>query len=204
MKTLLVSEEENAVKNISQYLQSIGSEMICYHNVLKALDNIDEISPHLVIVDAESFPRLWKVFVQFIICDPKFEKTLFVLISKNEQSDDEQEKMEQLGIKRMISSDLSETDKKVLYNLLTQNNLISERDATTFIFSHPVSDVIITGQIISMFSSVIIFEPEKKELTKDIKPGTIIKSCTLKIGQAVTEPIVKVLKNDSSIQFQIL
>ena len=67
MKTLLVSEEENAVKNISQYLQSIGSEMICYHNVLKALDNIDEISPHLVIVDAESFPRLWKVFVQFIL-----------------------------------------------------------------------------------------------------------------------------------------
>ena len=204
MKTLLVSEDQNALENTSQYLQSIGSETICYHNALKALDNLDEISPHLIIIDAECFPRLWKVFVQFIVCDPKFEKTLFILIANEEQSDEEQEKMEQLGIKRIISPDLTETDKKVIYNLLTQNNLISERDSTTFIFTHPLTDVIITGQIISMFSSVIIFAPEKKMLTNDIKPGTIIKSCTLKIGQAVTEPVVKVLKNDSTIQFQII
>ena len=130
-------------------------------------------------------------------------KAIFIEVDEL-MSDEEQEKMEQLGIKRIISPDLTETDKKVIYNLLTQNNLISERDSTTFIFTHPLTDAIITGQIISMFSSVIIFAPEKKMLTNDIKPGTIIKSCTLKIGQAVTEPVVKVLKNDSTIQFQII
>lgn len=205
MKTLLITASETETENCAQYLESIGSENITYRWPVKAMDNISEIAPHLVVINADDFPRLWKTFVQFMRADPTFDHAIIFLVSGHDLSEKEQEKAQTLGIKKVLPRKLSETDKRTIYNMLVQGNLVSEKTSMQFAFRHPADYRIITGRIMSMFSSIIIFKPEKRYLIDNIKPGTVIKSCTLKIGHTTTEPPVKVLSNNGlELELQIL
>ncbi len=205
MKTLLITASETETENCAQYLESIGSENITYRWPVKAMDNISEIAPHLVVINADDFPRLWKTFVQFMRADPTFDHAIIFLVSGHDLSEKEQEKAQTLGIKKVLPRKLSETDKRTIYNMLVQENLVSEKTSMQFAFRHPADYRIITGRIMSMFSSIIIFKPEKRYLIDNIKPGTVIKSCTLKIGHTTTEPPVKVLSNNGlELELQIL
>ena len=205
MKTLLITASREETDNCAQYLESIGSENITYRWPVKAMDNISEIDPHVLVINADDFPRLWKTFVQFIRADSKFDKVIIFLVSGSDLSEKEQEKAQVLGIKKVLPRKLTETDKKNVYNMLVQEDLVTEKTSMQFAFRHPADYHIVTGRIMSMFSSIIIFKPERRYLIDNIKPGTVIKSCTLKIGHTTTEPPVKVLANNGlELELQIL
>lgn len=206
MKTLiLASDAEKSVQNCTDFLLSIGSEIIAYKWPLKAIDNIDEIKPHLILIDVDSFPRLWKTVTQFVNADKNFDNCFIVLVSKDSLSEEENKKAKALNIDLVLNKNMNEPEKKRLHTLLSNEGLISKHITQNLIFKHPQTYNIITGQIACMFSSVIIFHPDNPLLTENIKIGTIIKSCTLTVGQAVIEPLLKVVKNvKTEIQFQIL
>ena len=205
MKTLLITASEIETDNCAQYLESIGSENITYRWLVKAMDNICEINPHILVINADDFPRLWKTFVQFLRSDSMFDRLIIFLVSHRGLSEREQDKAKTLGIIKVLPRTLNEIDKKNVYNILVQENLVSEKISIQFAFRHPVDYRIVTGRIMSMFSSIIIFKPEQRYLIDNIKPGTIIKSCTLKIGRTSTESPVKVLSiNGLELELQIL
>ena len=64
MKALLVADDEKAINNISEVLKAAGYDTIVYTWLLKALDNIEEIAPHLIIVSTGDYPRHWKTLAQ--------------------------------------------------------------------------------------------------------------------------------------------
>lgn len=65
MKALLIANSARTIDNISQVLEAAGYDVIIYRWLLKALDNIEEISPHLIIISAKEYPRHWKILAQF-------------------------------------------------------------------------------------------------------------------------------------------
>ena len=65
MKALLVADDEKAINNISEVLKSAGYDTIVYRWLLKALDNIEEIAPHLIVVSTADYPRHWKTLSQY-------------------------------------------------------------------------------------------------------------------------------------------
>lgn len=65
MKALLIADDELAITNISQVLETAGYDVIVYKWLLKALDNIEEIAPHLIVVSTKDYPRHWKTLTQF-------------------------------------------------------------------------------------------------------------------------------------------
>ena len=65
MKALLVADDEKAINNISEVLKSAGYDTIVYKWLLKALDNIEEIAPHLIVISTADYPRHWKTLAQY-------------------------------------------------------------------------------------------------------------------------------------------
>ena len=65
MKALLIADDDDVIKKIQTALSDDGFDVITYRWLLKALDNIEEISPEAIIVSASSYPRHWKILAQF-------------------------------------------------------------------------------------------------------------------------------------------
>ena len=66
MKALLVLEDKEKLSLLNKKLTETGYDTICYQWLLKALDNIEEIAPHLIFISAIDYPRHWKTFVQHV------------------------------------------------------------------------------------------------------------------------------------------
>ena len=65
MKALLISDNENITSPLDSFLKQNGYDTIIYTWLLKALDNVEEIKPDLIILSAEEYPRHWKTLIQF-------------------------------------------------------------------------------------------------------------------------------------------
>lgn len=124
MKILIVSDNAEKVSVMDKALQSNGYDTIIYHWLLKALDNIEEISPDFTIVSVYDYPRHWKTLAQFEksgICRKNGNVILYV---PEDFSEDEKEKAKALGIKGTFSS----VSEEGINNLLS---LIGKEPANT-------------------------------------------------------------------------
>ena len=101
MKALIVLDDKEKLSSISEKLTNAGFDTICYQWLMKALDNLEEISPHLVIISAEDYPRHWKVFVQHIKAHFKDDNTK-VFLQTSSLTEEEQKKVKYLGIQDII------------------------------------------------------------------------------------------------------
>ena len=61
----------------------------------------------------------------------------------------------------------------------------------------------ITGKVESFNDSKLVFLPDNPEDTANIAVDTIIKKCTLKVDNQINTVEVKVIKNDTEIEFLI-
>ncbi|MCQ2586018.1 MAG: hypothetical protein MJ185_10545 [Treponema sp.] len=119
MKAIIISDEENVISKLDESLISNGFDTIIYRWLLKALDNIEEIRPDLVIVSANEYPRHWKTLTQFITSGIGGDKTKVFLLTLSSLGDDETEKARALGIKGFIPS-VDEYGISILTDLLME------------------------------------------------------------------------------------
>lgn len=104
MKALLVADDEKAISNISEVLKIAGYDVITYKWLLKAMDNIEEITPHLIVISTKDYPRHWKTLAQYssnIICDYTPE---VILYADDDLDEDELKKAEMLNVRGIFNS----------------------------------------------------------------------------------------------------
>lgn len=104
MKALLVSDDSLAVENISRVLEIAGYDVIVYKWLLKALDNIEEIAPHLIIISTKDYPRHWKTLTQFAKTNMQFYKPQIILYAEGGLSEEDEKKAEYLGVRGIFYS----------------------------------------------------------------------------------------------------
>ena len=234
MKALIISDANDIINEFTEYYKSQNYDVIVYRWLMKALDNIEEIDPDLIFVNATEYPRHWKILSQYVKGIDKNPK--IVLFSSLPLSDEDREKAECLQIDSIVNSteDLEEIctlndicqDSEV--NLPETENIIEQEQSETveiqeeekiektdeqptlpetkvckFLFSNPENFVLITGKVESFENSKLIFLPDNPEDTANIAVDTIIKKCTLKVDNQINTVDVKVLKNDTEIEFLI-
>lgn len=152
MKALIVLDDKEKLASLSSKLTNAGFDTICYQWLMKALDNLEEISPHLVLISAEDYPRHWKVFVQHIKLHNDETKVFLITSSLTEE---EQKKVEILGIEDIIY-DIDSELQKVFLAFDSQNHQQTE----------PVSELEPTLQAEPLFEpepalkAEPLFEPE--------------------------------------------
>lgn len=120
MKAIIISDEADIISKLDETLVSNGFDTIIYRWLLKALDNIEEIRPDLVIVSASEYPRHWKTLTQFITSGIGGDKTKVFLLTLTPLGDDEIEKAKALGIKGFVPSVNEDGIEKLTSLLLEQ------------------------------------------------------------------------------------
>ncbi|AEE16775.1 hypothetical protein [Treponema brennaborense] len=103
MKALIVSASKNNTDLLVSYAHDAGYDTITYTWLLKALDNVEEITPHLVILSAVDYPRQWKTFIQYAeSCIPGFKPDI-VLLAPAGFDESEIQKAHWLGVRGYIT-----------------------------------------------------------------------------------------------------
>lgn len=132
MKALIVCDDSTIIEKTKKIVEDCGCDTIIYRHVIKALDNIEEISPDLVVISACDFPRHWKTFVSYAETTKK-EKIPTILFAPKGFSAEEEKKAGALGILGMYSdTSISETLKlrNLLLKLVPEKNSAQQRDAS--------------------------------------------------------------------------
>ncbi|MBP3449879.1 MAG: hypothetical protein J6K22_05395 [Spirochaetaceae bacterium] len=278
MKAVIIAESENIIEEFSQYYKENGYDIIVYRWLMKAMDNIEEIDPDLIFINAEEYPRHWKVLCQYVAGLNKNPK--IVLYSSSVLNDEDKNKAKILNIDSVINSseDLQkictleelcpttteseqeietesvievepekdfvhheevaqeidvEQDNEIVQeipeispenevvqdseveqeikeveseNKTIQSEEIFEEEKKVnckFLFTHPNSFVLITGEVKEFTIPKLVFIPDNIEDTKDLSVDTIINKCTLKIDNNIKTVNAKIIKNGNEIEFLI-
>lgn len=105
MKVLVISNDEKNICALNDFLTLKGYSTIIYSNFLKALDNLEEISPDFCIINVLNYPRHWKILCQFLKTRLFRTNCSVILFAPNTLSEEELKKSEILGVKGIIKSD---------------------------------------------------------------------------------------------------
>ena len=129
MKALLVADNGLVIDNVSTVLKTAGYDIITYHALLKALDNIEEISPHLIVISTKEYPRHWKTLAQYATVPMGTYVPQVILYTGGEFSKEDQNKAAALHVRGFFKSvDVEGLDE--LRAILSQKNDIFSGDLT--------------------------------------------------------------------------
>ena len=104
MKVLLISENQNHTTLLVSAIDDCGLDCIHYRWFLKALDNVEEISPDLILINAMDFPRHWKVLAQYVTSSIFDEPVKVILYAPDDFSEEDIKKSNAVKVVGMIES----------------------------------------------------------------------------------------------------
>lgn len=168
MKILIISEDNYFTNTISKFFKDTNYEVISYRMIIKALDNIEEIKPEVIILSAIEYPRHWKTLVQYAKSGIGSDKVLVFLFNPYELDDDERIKIENLEVTGILTAleprDLDQIKNKIEEVFPLKVEKIHKKGK--FIFTHPVYKYFITGCVDDFCENALIcgFDSEIKEL----------------------------------------
>ena len=102
MKAIIISEADDIINEFTEYYKSQNYDIIVYRWLMKALDNIEEIDPDLIFINATEYPRHWKTLCQYVRGIDKNPK--IVLFTSIPFSKEDREKAECLQVESIINS----------------------------------------------------------------------------------------------------
>lgn len=66
MKALIISDRQEIIESVTPILKQNGFDIIHYRWIIKALDNVEEIQPDVIVLSAGEYPRHWKTLSGFV------------------------------------------------------------------------------------------------------------------------------------------
>lgn len=178
MKALIIAEDDDVINSISSVLKNKGFEVITYRWLLKALDNVEEIAPHLAVISTREYPRHWKTFVQFTQSSIGGIIPKIILYNSLELSSDEMEKAKALGISGSFSS-LQQEGLSKLSNILDtcfneSDESVSTNHELPCMFTNPNSGQLVSGKIHELSGESIHFKPDLPEKYLSLPINSIV------------------------------
>lgn len=102
MKVLIISENKEKTDALINAVKISENEIIHYKWFMKALDNIEEVSPEIIIINAEDFPRHWKVLCQYTLSSLFSKNVKVILFVPKDFSEEDLEKSKALKVSGIL------------------------------------------------------------------------------------------------------
>jgi CheY-like chemotaxis protein len=213
MKALIVVEDDAVADVVRFYLQPLGLDVIRYRDPLKALDNLDEISPDAVVMSARDFPRHWKAIVVGIRATKPKSACAIILLKGDFFPFEEAAKAAYLGVNGVIKEDLSDKSELDRFQQILKRYIeiddsrVLDRhipgpyDKLGFVFSHPVTYMPIAGAIETISSLGLSFVPESTVMVADLEPGIIIEDASLRIDTQIMPIRCRLMRTGTVMAF---
>lgn len=211
MKIVVIAERPEIKDHIRSHFGAQGSEIIQYWNPIKAMDNIDEIEPDLVLFSALDFPRHWKPFLVFLRSSRGRDSTVFVLLKGDNFPFEEASKAHHLGANGIVHEDLENRKelnrlkdlvsryKDVLESRKEKRHVPDDADRIAFMFAHPDTLRMVTGTVGDISTTGIRFTANVPDYVVDLGPGTSLPACSLRVGDEVISIDCMVVRNERSL-----
>ena len=216
MKIVLVSERESLRKQISTHFHPQGLEIIQYWNPIKAMDNLEEIDPDVVLFSAKDFPRHWKPFLTFLRSIRDREQVVFVVLTGDDFDAEEATKAQHIGVSGLVHENLEDRSElgrlreivaryKEINEVRKEKRYVpDEHDRVGFLFCHPVTLQAVSGAIDDISNYGLRFRPEEPDLVQDIEAGTRVPGCSLRIGDKILSLSCEVVRNEESLSLSFV
>jgi len=216
LKLLLVLGSDDTYNLISLYVKPLGFELIRYNQVLKAMDNIDEIEPSAIIISARDFPRHWKTMVQFVRAEFSKDVCPIILLRSDNFPQEEIHKASFLGVSGIVTEALdnhAEIDR--LQGILSRYLPVAEKrqnhrfhtepwQKIGFIFCRPEDNVLVTGEVKTISSGGLSILPDNPSQMKDMFLDMELKECSLRIGDSILSPVCRIARTGRTVSMQFL
>lgn len=202
MKALLIADDDNVISKIKSKLTDDGFDVITYRWLVKALDNVEEIAPEVIIISASSYPRHWKTLVQFVQSGIEGFVPKVILYCEREFDEDDVKKSEALNIAGIFNS-IEEDGLTELSDILANK----ESKNCSLIFTNPKNGAFITGKVSDFKDNVISFIPDSPSLISFLSEEEEIKQATLKNKNSIkyiSAKIISKTNNNSKIKIQVI
>ncbi|MFQ3620516.1 MAG: hypothetical protein SNJ78_06175 [Spirochaetales bacterium] len=228
MKVLLICEKEITKERILSLTSSYDLELLWYRDLIKGMDNLEEIDPEFLIISASDFPRHWKVFFAFLVGTLPKRIPVILLIDSSFEAED-RTKAQSLGIAGVVPEALStEEDLSTLVKILGIPSRVmpqvsltsteaqkeplyppkewvpSPEDRIELLFLHPLTLTLIEGKVLRLEAEKIHFLPKDLEKTADLIPPLYLPPCSLRIGNALHTVQLELLENKEALVFRFL
>jgi DNA-binding response OmpR family regulator len=216
MKLLLVLGSDETYNLISLYVKPLGFELIRYHHVIKAMDNIDETDPSAIIISAQDFPRHWKTLVQFVRSERSKDVCPIIILKGDNFPLEETSKAFFLGVSGIVAETLDNSAEVArLQGILGRYMPVDERRRSrryhtenwqrfNFVFASPKDQTLITGEVKTISSGGLSFLPDHSNMTKDITLNMELTECSLRAGDAILTPVCRLARTGRSVSMQFL
>ena len=216
MKLLLVLGSDESSDIITKSIKPLGFELLRYRQVLKAMDNIDEINPTAIIISARDFPRHWKTFVQFVRSERSKENCPVILLVGSHFSTEESSKAFYLGVSGLVDEALhNPAEVERLQNILSRYVPVSEKRKYPrlyveswhrfgFLVTDPVNRAIITGDVKTISIGGLSFFPSSSSMMKDITLDMELHECSLRAGDAILSPVCRLVRTGRIVSMEFI
>ena len=98
MKALIISDRQEIIESVTPILKQNGFDIIHYRWIIKALDNIEEIQPDVIVLSAGEYPRHWKTLAGFVKSGIGGNSVRLYLNDLNELNSEDSKKASDLGV----------------------------------------------------------------------------------------------------------
>jgi hypothetical protein len=206
MKLLLIFAADDNCNIISRSISPLGFEMIRYRQVLKAMDNIDEINPSAIVVSARDFPRHWKFLVQFVRTERANEICPIVILKGGNFSTEEMTSAYFLGVSGVIDDSLnSPAEVSRLKNILSHSAPLEEKRKHRRFHVEPWHRAnilavnrrersLISGEVENISSGGLTFIPAGHAPMGDAYLGDQLSECSLRLGDSILSPVCRLVR----------
>lgn len=202
MKALLIADDDTVISKIKSKLTDDGFDVITYKWLVKALDNVEEIAPEVIIISASSYPRHWKTLVQFVQSGIEGFVPKVILYCEREFNEDDEKKSEALNIAGIFNS-IDDEGLAELSDILANK----ESKNCSLIFTNPKNGAFITGKVSKFENNVISFIPDSPSLVSVLSEEEEIAQATLKNKNSIkyiSAKIISKTNNNSKIKIQVI
>ena len=213
MKLLVISAEESLKHRLAYHFKPMGFEVVHYTDPVKAIDNLEELDPEIILYSAVDFPRQWKPMLTVLRDLRDREECVFILLTEDPPYE-EGAKAVHLGVNGLVDATLPEKQQiHQLEELFRRYRSVSDKrrfhrllptaeERLALVFSHPRRLCLVTGSLNEISIQGASFQPANPSLTADLRRDEEIPLCTLRLEDDIISLSCRITRNDSDMGLQ--
>ena len=215
MILMLVKDETPWAADLGRALAPYGVSVVHYLHPLKALDNLQETHPSIVLYDLQDFPRHWKILVKYLREEYTKDEVIFLLVSNGPPALEEANKALFLGVNGILQyhGDAEALARNIREVFLRYGTFDVETAPLSghapaeaplaFLFRHPRGKHLVTGVLVKYDGQRATFKADFAHEIADLDEGESLAGGSLRIADSLKTVDAVVTKNNGQLQLSI-
>ena len=216
MIILIVAQDRTLKTRFESFFGGLGYKIIQYFHPLKALDNLEEIHPDVVLCASSDFPRHWKLIVKQLRDTRGRDDAVVILTVPDNYDSEEADKAAFLGVNILYPERLETVDDfRTLDSRISRYKTPPDRDRgftwipgggdrISFIFKHPGDFRMISGRFTELTPAGGVFRADDPGDLAGLETGTVIEDGSMRAGHSLLSVKSRIIRNAGTLSLAFI